>query len=289
VPKVSVIIPHYQDLYRLDLCLGALEQQSYPATDFEIIVADNASPAGEAAVRAAVRGRAQLVIVQTKGAGPARNGGVAASVGETLAFIDCDCVADPAWLSQGILALQDYDFVGGRVEVTLEGEGAITGAEAFERVFAFNNRDYVERKGFTVTANLFCPRAVFDRVGGFRVGVSEDLDWSHRASEAGYRIGYAPDAIVGHPARRTWAELKAKWLRLGAESFGLAPKTMAGRVKWLLRSCLLPLSALVHTHRVLTSRKLVAPRDRVLALATLYRLRLWRFFHALRLLSATKV
>ncbi len=42
-----------------------------------------------------------------------------------------------------------------------------TPAEAFELVFAFDNESYVRKKGFTVSANLFCTRAVFDRVGGF--------------------------------------------------------------------------------------------------------------------------
>ena len=34
-------------------------------------------------------------------------------------------------------------------------------------MFAFDNRTYVEAKGFSVTANLFTTRAVFDAVGGF--------------------------------------------------------------------------------------------------------------------------
>jgi glycosyltransferase involved in cell wall biosynthesis len=78
VPKVSVIIPHYRDLARLDKCLTALGRQTYPRDCIEIIVADNASPEGETAVAAAIAGRSRLVVVREKGAGLARNGGVAA-------------------------------------------------------------------------------------------------------------------------------------------------------------------------------------------------------------------
>ena len=91
--RVSVIIPHFQDLDRLDLCLSALERQS-GAPPFEIVVADNMSPAGEAAVRAIIAGRARLTIATKRGAGPARNAGVAAlSVNDlritNVSFIRC--------------------------------------------------------------------------------------------------------------------------------------------------------------------------------------------------------
>ena len=87
-PRISVVIPHYNDLKRLSLCLDALRRQTYPADRVEIVVADNASPQGVEAVRAVVADRARVVLVRDRGAGPARNGGVAASTGEILAFID---------------------------------------------------------------------------------------------------------------------------------------------------------------------------------------------------------
>ncbi|MDB5423136.1 MAG: hypothetical protein JWQ29_552 [Phenylobacterium sp.] len=285
-PKISVIVPHFQDLDGLDRCLDALGRQTCPTRDFEIVVADNNSPAGEAAVAARIAGRARLVVVTEKGAGPARNGGVAASRGETLAFTDSDCVPEPGWLADGAAALAGFDLVGGRMRVLVDDEAHMTGPEAFEAVFAFDNETYVKRKGFTVTANLFCAHKVFDAVGGFRVGVSEDLEWGQRARAAGYRIGYAPGAVVGHPARRTWPDLQRKWQRLSAETFGLVVSAPGGRTRWLLRSFGLPLSAVAHTPKVLTSPALHTLRDRGRALAVLYRLRLWRFADALRLLAA---
>jgi len=80
-PKVSVVVPHYHDLGGLALCLAALGNQTYPKDRLEVVIADNASPEGEAAVAAVIAGRAKLVVIRDKGAGPARNGGVAASSG----------------------------------------------------------------------------------------------------------------------------------------------------------------------------------------------------------------
>lgn len=278
------MIPHYQDLDGLAHCLARLERQTFPKDAFEIVVADNASPAGEAAVAAVVAGRARLVVCTEQGAGPARNAGVAASTGEILAFTDSDCLPEPGWLEGGLAALERFDFVGGRMEVSVADPAHLAPTEAFESVFAFDNEKYVRRMGFTVTANLFCARKVFDAVGGFRVGVSEDKDWSHRARDAGYRIGYAVDAVVGHPARRTWVELQRKWRRLNQETFALALDRPRGRPLWFLRLLALPPSAVAHTPRVLTSRALRSWKPRVLALGVLYRLRLWRFADGLRLL-----
>jgi len=164
----------------------------------------------------------------------------------------------------------------------------MTGPEAFESVFAFDNAGYVQAKGFTVTANLFCPRAVFDAVGSFRTGVSEDLDWSHRARAAGFHIGYAAEAVVGHPARRTWPELLAKWRRLTAETLELYRARPGGRLLWLVRSLFLPFSAVMHTPRVLTSSRLPGASERLAALGALYRLRIWRCGEALRLLARAR-
>jgi glycosyltransferase involved in cell wall biosynthesis len=283
-PKVSVIIPHYRDLGGLAICLAALERQSYPRDRFEVIVADNASPEGAAAVAEVIAERAQLVVVAEKGAGPARNGGVAASSGEVLAFIDSDCVAEPSWIEEGVKALESFDFVGGRVKVLVKDPAHVTPAEAFERVFAFDFKTYIERKRFTGAGNLFCPRPLFDRVEGFKTGVSEDLEWSRRAQTFGFSLGYAPCAIVGHPARRTWTELLAKWERINTETFGLAAGRPAWRLRWFLRTLLLPGSAVVHSAKVLGSPELASLGERLGAIGVLFRLRWWRFRDSLRLL-----
>lgn len=284
-PIVSVIIPHYRDLHGLDRCLAALGRQSYPADRIEIVVADNDAAGDLLAVEARIGGRAHLLAVEQRGAGPARNGGVAASRGEILAFIDADCVAHGDWLAEGVAALDRGDLIGGRIEVLVQDPDDPTPTEAFEAVFAFDNERYVRRLGFTVTANLFCRRDVFDAVGGFRVGVSEDLEWCRRATGAGYRLVYAPEAVVGHPARRSWDELVAKWKRLNLETYALSEGRGGRSLRWLARSLLLPGSALVHTPRVLSSRVLRTWSQKRSALGVLYRLRLWRMFHAINLLA----
>lgn len=283
---VSVIVPHYNDLQGLDRCLSALTAQSLPCDRYEIVVADNLSPCGEAAVRAAIGQRARLVVAREKGAGPARNAAAAVAKGRLFAFTDSDCVPDAGWLAAGLAGLEGHDIVGGAMTLLFNGCEK-SGAEAYEAVFAFNNRRYVEREGFSVTANLFCSREVYAATGPFHVGMSEDRDWCLRARALGFRLGYAPDALVAHPARSDWRALLAKWRRLNAELYANTLMAPRGRLRWLVSTAAMPLSILAHLPRVLASPALAGAVERRRGAATLARLRLWRFADGmLRLVGA---
>jgi GT2 family glycosyltransferase len=172
------------------------------------------------------------------------------------------------------------------MRVVVEDESNVTPVEAFERVFAFRNDKYVELKKFTVTANMFCPKATFEKVGGFHTGkISEDEEWCQRAVAKGYRIGYAPDAVVDHPARRTWAELVKKLQRLDREYYDLEVRAKGRRLSWLFNTLALPFSAVAHSRNTLLSHDLRTPRQRVDATVILFRQRGWRFVTQLRLLA----
>jgi hypothetical protein len=102
----------------------------------------------------------------------------------------------------------------------------------------------------------------------------------------GFRLGYVPGAIVGHPARRTWDELTGKWSRVNAETYGLYRTRPAGNVQWFLRNLALPVSAVLHMPKVFGSDQLNTVAQRMTALSTLFRLRMWRLSDALGLLRA---
>jgi glycosyltransferase involved in cell wall biosynthesis len=278
-PDFAVIVPHYNDLRNLGICLDLLAQQDF-SRPFEIVIVDNASPLDWRSIEAVVRDRAKLILCREKGAGPARNAGVAATQAERLAFIDSDCRAAPGWLTAGFAALDAFDFIGGRVDVDVEDPSLPTPVEAFETVFAFRFEHYIKKKRFTGTGNLFARRAVFDAIGGFLPQVSEDVEWSHRALAAGFRLGYEPKAVVSHPARRDWAELKRKWERVNLEAYALAKRRRGGVLRFVLRSWLVLLSILPHTATILRDRRLRRWQDRLGAVGVLARIRTFRFVAA---------
>ncbi len=277
MPVVSVIMPHLDDLDGLPRVLDLLARQTYPKIDVEIIVADNGTAGGIAAVRQVVGGSARVIPVAQRGAGPARNAGVRKARGSIFAFIDSDCRPDPRWLEKGIEALSDCDVAGGRVQVMVDDDRRMTPAEAFERVFAFRNKRYVEEVGFTVTASMFVRRDVFETVGGFASAVSEDVEWCRRARKKGFHIGFADQSVVEHPARRTMADLQRKWRRTTTESYHLASENRLSLLLWLFRSWVVLFSIVPHLVLLAGTRRLDSLRDRALAGGALIWIRIYRF------------
>ncbi len=284
VGLVSVVVPHFNDYENLDVCLSLLQEQSFPKERTEIVVADNGSSRGIDAVRRIVGGRGRVIDVAERGAGPARNAGVAASHGAVLAFIDSDCRPAADWIERGLAATSRANVIGGRVEVDVLDPANPTGAEAFEKVFAFNFKRYIEEVGFSGSGNLFVRREDFERVGGFRSVVAEDVDWSRRATAVGLRLAYADDVVVSHPARYDWDQLKNKWRRITAEAYAVACEKRYGRLLWFFRSWAILASPFAHSVTVLRSKKLMRMDQKAKAVAVLFRLRAWRFVETNRLL-----
>lgn len=279
IADAAIIIPHYNDVARLTRCLAALWPQRQPGV--EIIVVDNGSTESLEPIHAAYPNLRIVTEVQ-KGAAHARNRGVAETTGRILCFLDCDCIPAPDWIAVALAASADADLTGGRVMVFDETPPPRTGAQAFEAVFAFDNKNYVESKGFSVSANLITHRSVFKAVGPFIHGVSEDLDWCRRATASGHRLIYKDDMVVRHPSRSDWAALQRKWRRLNDETFALMKPGYRRRLVWLGRACAMPVSALVHGLKIMRSQKLNNPGERVGAFLTLVRLRLLRAAWMLR-------
>lgn len=276
-----VIIPHYNDVVRLRRCLAALTATDTGGVD--ILVVDNGSTDPLDEVKA-IFPQVRFVTESGKGAALARNRGVRESRADHLFFLDADCVPAADWLSAAIRACGRADIVGGAIDVFDETPPPRSGAEAFETVFAFNYRDYMEKKGFSVTANLVTTRPVFDAVGPFVNGLSEDAEWCFRARAKGFGLALDESLRVAHPTRSDWPALERKWRRIAREMYAMhrAAHGGGGRLKWALRAVAMAASAPVHVPKLLFSPKLGGPGERFRGAATLIRLRLLRSAWMLR-------
>lgn len=268
----AVIIPHYNDVVRLTRCLDALVPQLNNRV--EVVVADNASSEDMSFVSTRFAG-VRLVTEPQKGAAMARNCGVAATRAEGLIFLDADCVPLTGWLARACAIDATNAVIGGRIDVFDETPAPRSGAEVFETVFAFDQKDYIARKGFSVTANLVTTRAVFDATGPMITGLSEDMDWCRRAVAAGFALRYDDGLVVRHPTRQDWPALRKKWVRTTHEMFGLNGTSLPARLKWLARAVAMPFSAIVHAPRVLMHPKLNGG-EKMRGLVTLFQLRWMR-------------
>ncbi len=102
--KVSIIIPTYNRFARLKQVLAALCLQTYPLTDFEVIVVSDGSSDGTEAYLQTAELPFQTRLFQQQNQGPAaaRNRGVAESTGDLLLFIDDDVVPAPQLIAEHV-------------------------------------------------------------------------------------------------------------------------------------------------------------------------------------------
>jgi len=250
-PFVSVIIAVYNNAKGLRKCLTSLERQTFPRRSFEIIVIDNGSTEDLASVVAElphVRFEQEL----TPGSYAARNRGITLATGTHFAFIDSDIIADRNWLERGLFALGDdptIGLVGGRVDFLFADPQNPSAVELYDSITSFNQRHYIEHIGFSGAGNLFTRRDVLDAVGPFNPLLKSggDLEWGQRVARAGFRLVYANDALVFHPARKSLEEFVAKARRVAGGHYAVRGRSQEGLLRFAgrcLRECLPPLRKL---------------------------------------------
>jgi GT2 family glycosyltransferase len=289
-PRVSVIVPHRNQPDGLDACLRSLGAQSLAASAFEIVVVDNGSaslPQAVVARHPAVR----LLQELRPGPGLARNLGAEAASGDLLCFIDADCVAHPNWLQS---VVEEFSFapagiiLGGDVRIWRENPSSFTAVEAYESVFAYRFKLYIERHGYSGTGNLAVRRADFRTVGPFGgIDVAEDVEWGARARAAGLTFRYVPEMIVYHPARRSLRELFVKWDRHIQHALNMSAGKPWWRLRWIARALAVLASPAVDTWKILASDRLDGMSARVKGWTVLVVLRAYRAWRMVALLSAS--
>ncbi|MDK3074837.1 glycosyltransferase [Sedimentitalea sp. JM2-8] len=275
----AVIIPHYNDVTRLGRCLEELTRNDL--ADVDVLIVDNGSTVPLNGIQARFPDF-RFVTEPEKGAAAARNRGIAETAAPLLLFIDADCVPDQDWVSVAREIAPKADLTGGRVSVFDETPPPRSGAEAFEAVFAFDFKTYVEKGGFSGAGNLVTRRDVFDAIGGFTNGVSEDREWTMRAVARGYSLAYEDRLRVSHPSRQDWPALRQKWRRMTNEMYQLNGTDFRARARWIAKALAMPISAVVHVPKVLRSGRLNGPGEHLRAIGTLFRIRLLRMVWMLK-------
>jgi len=274
--RISVIIPTFRDNANLAQCLQALSVQTLAPSLFEVLVVNNApeEPLTVASGPATVR----VLEERRPGSYAARNHAIRQARGDVLVFTDSDCVPDEHWLQAGLeeIGRSDCARLAGEVQIFTADPPSAT--ECYERIFAFDQASNA-RSGVSVTANLFVRREIFERVGLFNENLFSggDTEWNRRAQEAGFSISYCADAIVRHPARRSWSELKQKIMRTTGGKLGIDP----GYSLSLARSLSPPLGAF----RKIAAAEEASFRTRLFALLIAYRIKLFRYVYLQRLKS----
>ncbi|HWB83054.1 MAG TPA: glycosyltransferase [Bryobacteraceae bacterium] len=221
-PVVTVIIPTRNRAALLRELVESLWKQTLDPRSYEIIVVDNQSGDGTAAMMAEMQKASPCrlifhVMQENKGPIHSRNTAARMAQAEILAFTDSDCRVSPDWLERGMAPFADPNvaFVSGVV---------LDKPEQPVRFFTFRNGAVPGEENFSYPAcNILFRKQVFWEMGGFDEGEyvrdigdkpieCADTDLAWRIRKKGYPNVYVNEAVVYHEVTpmTPWVWLKSQ-------------------------------------------------------------------------------
>ena len=193
-PLVSCVVPVFNGERYLGEALDAILAQSY--RPIEIIVADDGSTDGTAAVAAGYGDWARWLTQPTAGPPATRNLGLRAARGDFVAFLDADDVWHPDKLSRQVARFAARPELG--VSVT-HIQNFWVPELAEEAMRARDDPRSAPLPGY-VTMTMLARRSLFESVGPFGESLwhTDAADWFMRAAAEGAVIEMLPDVLAYH-------------------------------------------------------------------------------------------
>jgi len=210
-PALSVVIPVYNGGSDLGRCLRRLRDSR--GTDFELIVVDDGSTDGSAAVAAWFGAR---VISNPEPLGPAsaRNTGARAASADLVFFLDADVAVHPETLARAVARFEadpGLTALFGSYDDRPEAPGLVSRFRNLLHHFTHQQGQFVDDARPAHTFWTGCGairRRAFLDAGGFdprlyaRPAI-EDIELGYRLTRAGHRIVLARDVLGTHLKRWT--------------------------------------------------------------------------------------
>ena len=236
-PRVSVVVCAYNAADTLDDCLASLGRLTYP--DYEVILVNDGS---KDATETIARRHAHVRVITTdnNGLSTARNIGLSAATGSIVAYTDADVRVDCDWLTYLVQPFLTSDVVGsGGPNVVPPDDPwvaqCVARAPGGPTHVLFDDRIAEHVPG----CNMAFRRDALLAIGGFNpiyLRAGDDVDVCWRLQARGWKIGFAPSALVWHRHR---SSVRAYWRQqvgYGEGETWLQPhhpdKFVGSRIRW---------------------------------------------------------
>jgi glycosyltransferase involved in cell wall biosynthesis len=217
--KCSVVMPYYRNRQPLLHTLASLANQSFPASQYEIIIVDDGKSDFEL-LGLIETARYPINIhyytyEQNRGSAFARNYGLAKAQGEFVIFLDSDQIVQPDFIAQHMrffdAAPVDVPLlqIGLRNEISAPVEGQQISVNSTDSRFAVFER-YSEnmqnlRGGWHLcfSHNFSIRKSILEQLGGFDDTIFhgwglEDCEFAYKLHKNKVKIAYNPNVLVYH-------------------------------------------------------------------------------------------
>lgn len=200
VMPASIIIPTFNGASRIVNCLDALLKQT-AGQNAEILVVNDGSTDNTAEVVQHYSG-VRLITQANSGPAAARNRGALEAGGTIILFTDDDCVPTPDWLGAMLESFQDPEVVGAKGVYQTRQKSMtarfvqIEYEDRYRLMAKLDCIDFVDTYSAAFRRDRFLEMTGYDTA--FPVACAEDIELSYRMSARGWKMKFAPAAIVYH-------------------------------------------------------------------------------------------
>ena len=205
--RYSIIVPVFNRPDEVDELLESLCHQD--VKDFEVIIVEDGSkkPCKDVCDKYANILDLHYYFKENSGPGQSRNYGAERANGEWLIVLDSDVVLPKDYLRNVESGMRNEDAFGGP-DASHPSFTPIQKAISYSMTSFFTTGGIRGGKGkkldkfFPRSYNMGIRREVYQELGGFtKMRFGEDIDFSYRIIEAGYKTALIPEAWVWHKRR----------------------------------------------------------------------------------------
>ena len=200
-PKISVVIPTFNEAKYLSPCIAAIKSQTF--TDFEVIALDKSST--DATIKMCQGAGWKIVDQKSKiGISAARAEGFSHAKADIIASTNADTAVCSDWLEKIAQAFADPSvvcicgpvyFLEGKTQIFYKFMGYLS-----YLIFSLN---HLLGNNYMIGENFAVRRSAYDKIGGFNPSLitAEDVDLGYRIQKVGKCL-YDPKLVALTSNRR---------------------------------------------------------------------------------------